>query len=1313
MEPHDGVVVSTRFEVVRRLGHGGMGVVYEVHDRERNARVALKTIRTELPNALWRFKREFRSLADLDHPNLVRLLDLVVEGERWYFTMELVEGVDLLAWVRRGYSQRNVLPQMTRSQTADVTAHSRGTPTQADSRPITRGIRVGDARTTEALGETAVDPLGAPAQPSGEQSGEQPRPIDVPPYDEERLRAALGQLVDGLMALHGVGKVHRDIKPSNVRVTPEGRVVLLDFGLVADLADASDVEDRANVVGTIDFMAPEQAAGGVVGPPADWYAVGVILFVVLTGQLPFRGEPRGVFLRKQALDAPQVATLAPFAPPDLATLTDALLRRDPSTRPRGPEIAAALRGEAMEETAVEAGGAATGEAAARRRASTGSQPRAPFIGRRRELQLLDAVWYDARKSETAAMVLVEGESGVGKSALARWFAQRLADREADLVTVTGRYFEHEEVPYRAFDAILDGVVRFLEQLEPRAAEALLPPEAPLVAQLFPVLRSLPGIDAARGATEAARLDPRTLRQRVFAGVRGLLTALANARPLLVIIDDVQWADADSRALFAAVMVPPPPQVLVLATLRTPASDDAAAARALLWMKKLGPVRHLRLGPFGPEEGRALVGALLGDEVAPAVAEALVEEAGGHPLFIDALCRHRVLVGTETAAPPRLEDAIRGRVDALPESARELLSLLSLADGPVVEEAARRALGLEVIELARATFALKGAHLVRPARERNQDAIEPFHDRVRQAVRTRLDAAAQRAGHERLARALEAIGWPDPEVLYAHWQLAGDARRAAHHAAVAAEHAAELLAFDRAAALYAEALALDPDGDPAEQHRLRVRRGEALANAGRGPEAAAAFTAAVPGAPAGEALDLRRRAAEQLLRSGRIDEGLEAVRVVLRAAGFSMPGSPRSALLAFVMRRAQLKLRGLGFVERDASQIPDEELMRVDSSWSIAGVLGMVDTIRGAYFQTLHLMLALRAGEPFRVARALTTEAAFSATGGTATAARTAEVLGEAQRLAERLRAPYLLGWTRGIAGVAAGLEGRFADAVPLCEEGEAILREQCAGTAWELSSISFFRVWSMAYVGNLDGARRRRGGAERDRARRSLRRGDHAQRPVDDGGDGGRSPRGGARGHRRDDEGLVARRIFCRAFLGADRRGAARSLSGRSGDGVGAHRVALGGAREVASPAGAALAHRGVAAARARGGGAGGAGEGAARAEAADGAGARRRQGGRRRGVGRAVRAADRGGADGDGGARGGGGSAARRRRGAADGAAHRALRGGGAAAARRAVRRRGGAGGGGGRRRGHALARGARSGALRGDAGAGISRWTQNRSVS
>ena len=96
----EGSVVGRRYEIVGQLGKGGMGVVYEAHDREQGVRLALKTVRQLTPDALFLFKNEFRLLQDIQHPNLVSLGELFEEAGQWYFTMELVEGVDLLRWVR-------------------------------------------------------------------------------------------------------------------------------------------------------------------------------------------------------------------------------------------------------------------------------------------------------------------------------------------------------------------------------------------------------------------------------------------------------------------------------------------------------------------------------------------------------------------------------------------------------------------------------------------------------------------------------------------------------------------------------------------------------------------------------------------------------------------------------------------------------------------------------------------------------------------------------------------------------------------------------------------------------------------------------------------------------------------------------------------------------------------------------------------------------------------------------------------------------------------------------------------------------------
>ncbi len=106
--PARPIAFPPRFEVIRRIGEGGMGVVYEAMDVERGVRVALKTVLHRDADALARFKHEFRALQDIHHPNLVELGELVGDGDDVFFTMELVEGVDLLTWVRGDAPQASV-----------------------------------------------------------------------------------------------------------------------------------------------------------------------------------------------------------------------------------------------------------------------------------------------------------------------------------------------------------------------------------------------------------------------------------------------------------------------------------------------------------------------------------------------------------------------------------------------------------------------------------------------------------------------------------------------------------------------------------------------------------------------------------------------------------------------------------------------------------------------------------------------------------------------------------------------------------------------------------------------------------------------------------------------------------------------------------------------------------------------------------------------------------------------------------------------------------------------------------------------------
>jgi serine/threonine protein kinase len=139
-----------------------------------------------------------------------------------------------------------------------------------------------------------------------------------PAYSWERLRLGLDQLLRALQVLHAAGLVHRDIKPANVLVTARERVVLLDFGLM-HAADADPQRPR-RLAGTPAYMAPEQALGGAVTPAADLYAVGALLYEVLTGAPPFVGTGGSPLEHKVHRSPPHVLSLAPHAPEDLSTL---------------------------------------------------------------------------------------------------------------------------------------------------------------------------------------------------------------------------------------------------------------------------------------------------------------------------------------------------------------------------------------------------------------------------------------------------------------------------------------------------------------------------------------------------------------------------------------------------------------------------------------------------------------------------------------------------------------------------------------------------------------------------------------------------------------------------------------------------------------------------------------------------------------------------------------------------------------------------------------------------------------------------------
>jgi hypothetical protein len=1020
LDPED-FAGNERFRVQVRLGAGGYGVVYRALDLERNVPVALKTLRHIGGTTLVRFKQEFRALADVSHPNLATLYELSSHEDQWFFTMELVDGVNFL-WYVRGDTY----------------------PAEAESTSVVSAAQ--RAHTDAGSPDTAA----VAGRPAGT-------------LDLDRLRGALPQLVAGVRALHEAGKLHRDIKPSNVLVTRDGRVVLLDFGLVTDLAP--DHSHTVDAVGTPAYMSPEQMAGRPLTQASDWYNVGSLLYQALTGRLPFEGDVADVLRRKQESEPRPPRELSSEVPEDLDALCRDLLRRDPAARPSGAEVLRRLR----------AVGGNRGETAAPAAAAGASM----FVGRDQHLEALrDA--FRALKAGRTVVVLVHGGSGMGKSALVRRFLREVSERHEDVVVLSGRCYERESVPYKALDALVDALSRHLRRLPSAQAEVLLPHDILALARVFPVLRQVGAVNRARRAVLEIP-DSLELRRRAFGALRELMVRLTDRRPLVLFIDDLQWGDVDSAAALEVLLRPPdPPALLFIGCYRGEEAETSPLLRNILpklpGVDSALQIRDLVVGELSAREARELANALVtgNGSTHAARVDAIARESRGNPYFIEELARfsHRGGgEGPEVATDVTFEQVIETRVSRLPHAARQLLEVVAVSGAPLEVGVAYRAAELDA-QGESALAILRAAHLVRTRSTPGRQEIETYHDRIRDAVVGRLSPTELQDCHHRLVSALLATGRADPETLATHYLGAGDAQSAAEYAAVAAAKASEALAFDRAAGLYRFALDLPLTRTP-ERARIEVQLGEALANAGRGLEAAQAYLSAAAAAGPALAVDLRRRAAQQFLVSGHIDEGVRTLETVLAALGMRLPDTPRRALLSMFVRRAAIRLRGLRFVERDESEIAAQDLLRIDTCWAVGVGMAVVDMVRGADFQARQLVLALRAGEPSRVARALALEGAYVAMGGNRSRDRARRLIQASHTLAERASHPYAVGLATLSAGIAAWLDGRWQEARVLSDQAEEILRERCTGALWELLLAQLFGLASLFFLGEIAALSRR------------------------------------------------------------------------------------------------------------------------------------------------------------------------------------------------------------------------------------------------
>jgi serine/threonine protein kinase/tetratricopeptide (TPR) repeat protein len=768
------------YQLTHPIGRGGMGDVWRAVHADTGSVVALKLVSLPKWRALEGIRREIGALARIRHPNVIPIVASGEDGGSPWYAMELVDGSTLRAWI--------------------------------DTRHPTTQLPTSFA-TLQTEWTTETVEVERPPEPAAEAPIFAPRGR-VPVRDVVRL---VGALCGALAAVHGEGVVHCDLKPENVLLRPDGTPVVADFGLASlrGVAGREVFEFDGAITGTVAYMAPEQGIPGTVDARADLYALGCIAYEMASGTLPFFGtNTREILARKRTHAAPPLREVAPDVPAALAGLVDALLATEPSSR-IGYAVDAALALHRAFPDEVPS------PAPAKR-----SLYRARLLDRDGPLAVLIAA---VDGPDDPGICLIGGEGGVGKTRVALELARHAG--ATGRIVLLGEHPPDRSMPLAGLRGPLRRIGEFARDLGPDEVERVLGSRAAGLARYEP---SLGPSDVAAVASTGEQAV-----HRLFADVAATLLAFAARRPVLVVLDDLQWADELTLGFLRHVQASPVPNVRFVATWRI---DEGAAVRELV---ASGPTVGVTVGKLDAAGVAALASSMLATPSVPDdLASLLTRRSGGNPFFVAEWLRLAYDEGwlaRDDQGRVRLAD-IGPMRDAMPSSQLQIvqrrLAGLTAFTRAVVDagaitgrdlsaellaamlDAPREAVSTALSELVERQIAVVG----------EDGPLRFAHDKLREVALDGLAPDRARELHRRAASSLGRVEGDLAAVVAEHWAAAGDADEASAWLVRAARFAASRFASDDAERLLRRAHALVPL--PAE---ARIELAELLLWVGRSDE----------------------------------------------------------------------------------------------------------------------------------------------------------------------------------------------------------------------------------------------------------------------------------------------------------------------------------------------------------------------------------------------------------------------------------------------------------------------------------------------
>ncbi|HEY44237.1 MAG TPA: protein kinase, partial [Anaerolineae bacterium] len=647
------------YKLVERIGEGGFGIVYRAEQPSVDREVAIKVILPEYadhPEFVRRFEAEARMVAKLEHPHIVPLYDYWRDEQGAFLVMRWLQGGSLRDAIESGESNLKVVGQV------------------------------------------------------------------------------FEHIADALSMAHEHGVIHRDLKPENILLDEAGNAYLTDFGIAKDIG-GERLTKTGKLVGSVDYLAPEQAKGEAVTPKTDIYGLGVVLYEMLTGEHPFPAMTPVQMIQKHLNEPlPSIRRSRPELSVELNSVIQRATAKDPAERYSDvKEMVKACRRAltTAEEVEVEPRLPAFLEEVERKR----EIEHPVFVDREQELARLDETLQEALYSH-GQIIFVTGGVGRGKTALVEEFSRRAQEAHADLLITAGNCSAHTGIgdAYLPFRQILEMMIGDVETrweagtITSEQASRLWE-NAPQVLKTITEMGSdlidifIHGRDLLNRVHEFALKDvtwvyeleelvdrksrhgsPTDVNQsNLFEQYSRTLLAASRHAPLVLILDDLQWADAASiNLLFHLGRRVGEGRILILGAYRP---DEVSLGRegerhplesVVNELRRIYGDIEITLTVEDDVEGKEFVDRLLDTEpnrLSPEFRQALFDHTGGHPLFtielLRALQERGDLIQDDQgkwaegpalrwdALPARVEAVIEERVGRLEEELREVLSVASV------------------------------------------------------------------------------------------------------------------------------------------------------------------------------------------------------------------------------------------------------------------------------------------------------------------------------------------------------------------------------------------------------------------------------------------------------------------------------------------------------------------------------------------------------------------------------------------------------------------------------------------------------------